>query len=253
MPPMIPKIIHYCWFGRGQKSDFVNSCINSWRTILPDYEIKEWNEDNFDVNICKYTEQAYQARKWAFVADYARLYALYEFGGIYLDTDMMLYKSLDDFLDTEGFFGLESNDYIAMSPIGAIRHNSLIEAMKASYNDRVFILEDGSYDTTTNVKALRQFFDAKGFVHNGKKQKIAGFDIYPQITFLPNTFMLLWGKVPDKSVTVHYSRGTWGSDNQKKNNGTKKKQIYSYFVGLLRNWFGTDTVEKIRSLVKKND
>lgn len=249
---MIPKIIHYCWFGRGKKSELVQKCIESWRKHLPDYEILEWNEDNFDVNICRYTEQAYKAQKWAFVADYARLYVLYQFGGIYLDTDMMLYTSLNPFLDAVGFFGFESRDYIAMSPIGAEKGNALIYDMLAQYANRSFVLANGKYDTTTNVKYLKRIFMQHGLKENGKKQIIMGFVIYPQICFLPNTIEMLFDKVPSDAITVHYSSGSWGTSKQRKGIGTKRKQIFSYVVGVFRNLIGTDSVEIIRSLIKGN-
>lgn len=247
---MIPKTIHYCWFGRGEKSDLINNCIESWKKHLPDYEIIEWNEDNFDVNICKYTEQAYKARKWAFVADYARLYALYEFGGIYLDTDMMLYVSLNPFLDSTGFFGFESRDFIAMSPIGAEKGNDLIHDMLMQYSNRSFVKENGEYDTTTNVRYLKKIFLSHGLKENGKKQTIMGFDIYPQYYFFPNTIGMLFEKVPKNAITIHFSTGSWGSDSQRKNIGTKKKQIFSYFVSKFRNLIGTDNVEIIRDIIK---
>lgn len=247
---MIPKIIHYCWFGRGEKSEFTKKCLESWKNHLPDYEIMEWNEDNFDVNICKYTEQAYKAKKWAFVADYARLYVLYMYGGIYLDTDMMLYSSLNPFLDTIGFFGFESRDYIAMSLIGAEKGNQFIYDMMSQYSERSFVMDNGDYDTTTNVKYLKKVFLQHGLKENGKKQKIMGFDIYPQRYFLPNTFTMLFGKVPSGAVTIHFSSGSWGTDLQRKGIGTKKKQVFSYLVGIFRNFIGTDNVELIRERIK---
>ncbi len=113
---MIPKIIHYCWFGRGQKSEKIKACIASWKKYLPDYEIVEWNEDNFDLSSNLYVKQAYDSKKWAFVSDYVRLYALYHFGGIYMDTDVEVLKSLDEFLDAPSFTGFKTKD----SPITAV-------------------------------------------------------------------------------------------------------------------------------------
>ena len=107
---MIPKIIHYCWFGRNPLPDSAQRCIDSWRKFLPDYEIKEWNEDNFDVNSIPYTEQAYKAKKYAFVSDYARFWILYHEGGLYFDTDVEVIKSLDDIICNGNFMGEESDE-----------------------------------------------------------------------------------------------------------------------------------------------
>ena len=104
---MIPKIIHYCWFGRNPLPPLAEKCIASWREFLPDYEIKEWNEDNFDVNIIPYTADAYNAKKYAFVSDYARFWILYKYGGLYFDTDVEVIKSMDDIVERGPFMGCE--------------------------------------------------------------------------------------------------------------------------------------------------
>lgn len=109
---MIPKVIHYCWFGRNPKSELIQKCIASWREFCPDYEIIEWNEGNFDVNFCDYTIEAYEAGKWAFVSDVARLKVVYDHGGIYLDTDVELKKGLDDLLGYDAWFAQDDIRYI---------------------------------------------------------------------------------------------------------------------------------------------
>lgn len=108
---MIPKIVHYVWLGHGEKSDKIKACMESWRKFLPDYEIKEWNEDNFDINYNDFTRDSYEKKMYAFTSDVVRLYALYAEGGIYLDTDVLLYKPLDEFLTDEGFTGFEDTNY----------------------------------------------------------------------------------------------------------------------------------------------
>ena len=109
---MIPKIIHYCWFGRGPMPPMALKCIESWHRFMPDYEYKLWNEDNFDVNSVPYVKEAYEARKFAFVTDYVRLYALYTEGGIYMDTDVEVLKPYDDLLGLSGFTGYEGSKYL---------------------------------------------------------------------------------------------------------------------------------------------
>ena len=116
---MIPKTLHYCWFGNGKKSELVQNCIQSWKKAMPDYTIIEWNESNSDITANKYISEAYSANKWAFVSDYIRLRVLFEYGGIYLDTDVETLKSFDAFLNNEAFTGFESNDSIITAVIGA--------------------------------------------------------------------------------------------------------------------------------------
>lgn len=106
---MIPKIIHYCWFGGTEKSPLIKKCIQTWRDVMPDYEIKEWNEKNFDINTVPFVKEAYESRKWAFVADYVRLYAMYHDGGVYLDTDVKVLKKFDEFLKYSFFTCQESH------------------------------------------------------------------------------------------------------------------------------------------------
>lgn len=127
---MIPKTIHYCWFGRGEKSDLILKCIDSWKKYCPDYEIIEWNEDNFDVDFCDYSHDAYQERKWAFVSDIARLKILYDNGGIYLDTDVELHSSIDNLLKYDAWFAQDDIRYINTGlGFGAVKQNELIEVI----------------------------------------------------------------------------------------------------------------------------
>ena len=114
---MTPQIIHYCWFGRNPLPDLALKCIASWRKYLPDYEIKEWNEDNFDVNIIPYTAEAYKAKKYAFVSDYARFYILYKYGGLYFDTDVEVIRPISDILNNGAFMGCECDGMSKSSPI----------------------------------------------------------------------------------------------------------------------------------------
>lgn len=127
---MIPKVIHYCWFGRNEKSDLIKSCIESWQKYCPEYQIIEWNENNFDVNTCEYTREAYLARKWAFVSDYARLKIIFENGGIYLDTDVELKKGLDNCLNYHAWFAQDDIRYINTGlGFGACKGNLLLKKM----------------------------------------------------------------------------------------------------------------------------
>lgn len=240
---MIPKIIHYCWFGRGKKSELIQRCTESWKKHLPDYEIIEWNEENFDVNICKYTKQAYEAKKWAFVADYARLIALQEYGGIYLDTDMELFKSFDEFLDNDFFAGFESKDIIAAGVIGAIPNNDIVEKLVSSYSDREFVHADGSLDLTANPHLLTEILTNYGFVMNGREQTRNRASLYPQTVFYVNDIMRIFGKVSPKAYSVHHGEKSWSNEAK---NGSFTFKIRRYVVGLARNVIGTKRLETIR-------
>lgn len=164
MNESIPKVIHYCWFGKGKKSKLINKCIASWKKMCPDYEIIEWNEDNIDVSISTYTREAYDDGKWAFVTDYVRLFVVYNNGGIYLDTDVELTRSLDDLLKYDSFFALEKDEYIATGlGFGAKKGNKYVKQMLNDYKGVHFKKDDGSYDLTPcpvrNTKSIINLFN----------------------------------------------------------------------------------------------
>ena len=131
---MIPKIIHLCWFGKSPKSDLIKRCILSWEKYCPDYTIIEWNEETFDVESHPFSSRMYKERRFAFVADYVRLFALEKHGGIYFDTDMLLVQKIDSLLGTSLLLGKESEKFISCGMIGAIPHHPFIEAMKKEYD-----------------------------------------------------------------------------------------------------------------------
>ncbi|TYC17014.1 glycosyltransferase [Bizionia gelidisalsuginis] len=138
---MIPKIIHYCWFGKGKKSKLILDCLESWKNILEGYEIIEWNESNTDL-LHPFVKAAYLKKEWAFVSDYVRLEKLYEFGGIYLDTDMLMLKNIDNFLEDECFFGAEDLDLISVGIIGAKPKNEFILNALLFYDSLKFNFEN---------------------------------------------------------------------------------------------------------------
>lgn len=167
---MIPKKIHYCWFGRGELPEDARRCIESWRKFCPDYEIIEWNEDNFDIHSTKYVEQAYESRKFAFVTDYVRLYALYTQGGVYMDTDVEVLKTYDPFLHHIAFSGFENNGYVPTGMMAAEKGSQWAKDLLDGYADRSFINEDGSFDMTTNTAVITEYMKGKGLLCNNTYQ-----------------------------------------------------------------------------------
>ena len=201
---MIPKKIHYIWFGKGEKNERVKHCIESWKKYLPDYEIIEWNEDNFDINYNDFTKSAYENKKWAFVSDVARLWVLYNEGGIYMDTDVEVYKPLDEFLNNEGFTGFEDVHYPVTATLGAVKGNPVIKMMLDYYNCIDFKLYDDWRDyikyQETNTCIMSNIFSLLGIDRDrNETQRIKHFTIYPQSYFFTK----------DEGWTWHSFNGSW--------------------------------------------
>lgn len=180
---MIPKKIHYIWFGKGEKNERVKHCIESWKKYLPDYEIIEWNEENFDVNYNNFTKSAYENKKWAYVSDVARLKILYDEGGIYMDTDVEVYKPLDEFLNNEGFIGFEDVNYLSTGTIGSVKGNPIIKLILDYYNCIDFKLYNYWKDYITNNETspciFTNIFELLGLNRkNNQEQHIKNFSIY---------------------------------------------------------------------------
>lgn len=157
----IPKTVHYCWFGGKEKPELTNMCISSWKKHLPDYEIIEWNENNFDINMNNFVKEAYEAKKFAFVSDYVRAYVLYNYGGIYLDTDVEVIKPLDQFLDHNVFTGCESDKYCVTGTIGSTKNHELIKSLLEYYDNKKFRLDNNEYNNTPNTVIITEIIKNK--------------------------------------------------------------------------------------------
>ena len=242
----IPKIIHYCWFGNKEKPLIVKKCINSWKNKLNGYEIKEWNEKNFDINSNKFVKQAYEAGKFAFVSDYVRVYVLYNYGGIYLDTDVEVYKEFtEDILNNESFWGFEEKKFIATSTIGACRGNKLIKQFLDSYNDKNFLKKDGSMDTLTNVAIVSDMVEKIGIKLDGTYQKVEGIaTIYPQEYFSPYDYINCYSKVTENTYTIHYYYKSWLPYSTRIKTGIKK---------ILAKVIGGENISKLRNKLIEGD
>lgn len=257
---MIEKKIHYCWFGGRPKPELAEKCIESWKQFCPDYELVEWNEETFDINSNVYVKQAYEAKKFAFVTDYVRLYALYTQGGVYMDTDVMVLKPLDEYLQHEAFSGFESKTKIPTGIMAAEKSCSLFKELLSYYDTATFLKEDGTLNMTTNVEIITDMLTPKGFIPNGKYQVVDGMAFYPQNVFCPLHKKLKNKKYMKDTVTIHYFAGSWKSAATKKRENSfwwKMIAIPGSFVSkIMRKLFGEKwerRKNKIRDKMFKNE
>lgn len=211
---MIPKVVHYCWFGRGEKPELAKKCIASWKTFLPDYEIKEWNEDNFDINCNQYVKEAYESRKFAFVTDYVRLFAIYTEGGVYMDTDVEVLKTFDPFLHHHAFSGFETDGNVPTGMMAAEKGSVWAKELLDMYDNRKFIMADGSFDMTTNTTVITKYMLGKGLVLNNRYQDFPGLcTMYPAEFFCPKDHRTGKIKCTHNTVCIHHFAGTWLEHN----------------------------------------
>lgn len=247
---MIPKKIHYCWFGRNPLPESAIKCIASWRKYLPDYEIIEWNEDNFDVNTIPYTAEAYAAKKYAFVSDYARFKILYEHGGLYFDTDVEVIRPMDDIIAAGPYLGFEINPcperpYGAVNPgvgMGANPGMVIYKAILDYYYQLHFILPDGSYNTTDAVVNIttREMVKA-GLEDREGIQNVGGINVYPADYF--NPFDDATGRLnkTDNTHTIHWFTKTW----------LNVSPTRQWISRLIHRIFGVNFIYHIKALVRK--
>lgn len=211
---MIPRVIHYCWFGRKPLPPLAQRCIESWQNYLPDYEVKEWNEDNFDVDILPYTADAYAAGKFAFVSDYARFWILYKYGGVYFDTDVEIIRPMGDVLARGPFMGLEieNKERLAVAPglgIAAEPGMPLYHEILSHYETMSFSREDGSLNPYTMIPMVTELLVAAGLKGDGTIEHIAGIDVYPPDWF--NPFDDLTGRLrkTENTRSIHWFAKSW--------------------------------------------
>lgn len=208
---MIPKKIHYCWFGENPLPETAKKYMNTWKKYCPDYEIIEWNEKNFDITQNQYCQEAYKAKKWAFVSDYARLKVLYEYGGIYMDTDIEVIKPLDDLLKYNCFAGFEDENRIQTGIFGAEIKNEFIKILLNDYQNRHFICGKNKYDLSTNVQFITQKLKDNYNIQLNNIYQIFGNNY----VLLPFDYLCCKNYLTEKicitknSYTIHHFDGSW--------------------------------------------
>ena len=213
----IPKVIHYCWFGRGKLPKLAEMCIESWKKFCPDYEIVCHNEDNFDINQNRYAKEAYEAGKWAFVSDYVRLKVLYDEGGIYLDTDVELIRPLDELIAGGGYMGFDDNGLVSTGlGFACEKGNKLIGTLLADYDDISFVLSDGNYDMMPcpdrNTKTMIEL----GFDVKNKMQNFMGIQILPEDYLCPIKYYTGKKRITKNTYSIHHFSATWISSTAKR-------------------------------------
>lgn len=237
----IPKIIHYCWVGGKPKPQSVLYCIESWKRCCPDYEIREWNESNYDFKKNEYMRQAYEAKKWGFVPDYARLDIVYEHGGIYLDTDVEMLRSFNELLEQDGFMGFENTgdgEYFVNCGhgFGAVPHHEVIRAARDLYDTISFLNADGTPNLLASphftTQALREF----GLVQENRDQQLPGMTVYASDVLCPKNFRTGKIKKTQRTVSIHHFTASWVDEKIKKEMAHQQK---------IRNTFGTALGNKV--------
>ncbi len=215
MEQKIPKIIHYCWFGGNPLPELTLKCIESWKNFCPDYEIIEWNEQNFDINCSDYVKEAYEAKKWAFVSDYCRFYILNKQGGIYLDTDVELLKPIDDLLDCS-FVGFEGKSVVASGLIRGVVPNDIVcQRMLDSYNSDHFLLDDGSFNLKTVCERETEIFQEYGLKSDGSLQTVINTKVFPSEYFCPLDNVTWNLNLTENTYSIHHYDSSWISEERK--------------------------------------
>ena len=256
----IPKIIHYCWVGGQEKPASVQYCIESWKKFCPDYVIKEWNESNYDFSKNEYMKQAYEAKKWGFVPDYARLDIIYEYGGIYLDTDVELLKSFDEVLNQAAFMGFENTgDGVFFvncgHGFGAEPHHKIIGDARNLYEHINFINEDGTYNMLPSPHYTTQTLKKYGMVQENKDQQLSDMIVYASDVLCPKNFRTGEINISKRTISIHHFTASWMDEKIKeefarqqrleKHLGKKGTQKYLWLESVFKKYSGMQMITKL--------
>ncbi len=253
----IPRIIHYCWFGKKPLPESALKCIASWKRYFPNYEIREWNEDNFDVDCIPYVSEAYKKEKYAFVSDYARFFILYKYGGIYFDTDVEVLQPFEPILSRGGYMGCETDgggsDKIAVAPglgIAVKPGLGIIKEILDYYETIHFLKSNGEIDTETVVSKTTRILKRHGLMEKSGIQKVAGITIYPKIYFCPDEKARRSGNYNEKTFSAHHYTATWRDEkfNKKLRNPMWKLffRIISKVANTLKRMLGEQRWSRLR-------
>lgn len=243
---MIPKIIHYCWFGGNPIPKSAKKCIESWIKNCPDYEIIEWNESNFDFDLYPYAKEAALAKKWAFVTDVVRLYALYNYGGIYMDSDVEVLQPLDKILKYKAVSGFQDNNHVPTGMMASEKGHAFIKELLDEYNDLHFIKQDGSYDVTTNCVRITNACLKHGLKLNNELQEIEGFTFFPLDYFCAKDAITGKVTITKNTLTIHHFAGSWTTASNQRNT-----KIHRWVIRVFGERIGTSVYSAIRKIKKQ--
>jgi hypothetical protein len=245
---MIPKTIHYIWLGGNPLPPLAEKCIESWKRFCPDYEIKKWDETNFDVSSNQYCKEAYEAKKFAFASDYVRLHVLVNYGGVYMDTDVELIKPIDSYLVHQAFSGFESEKSIPTGIMACEKGFALFNDLLSDYNGRSFILPGGKQNTTTNVHFITESCLKKGLILNNTFQTVDGFALYPYDIFCPKNFDTGKYNVTENTVAVHHFAGSWVPEHKHK----AVQERWNFYEKYGDDKYLIDLYQELKTLRNKN-
>ena len=259
---MIPKKIHYCWVGGKPLPDSAKKCIQSWKKYCPDYEIIEWNEQNYDFSKVPYMKEAYEAKKWGFVPDYARLDIVYTHGGIYLDTDVEIVKSFDPLLELQGFAGFQDAKQVNFGQgFGAEARNPVLKALMDSYAEFSFLQQDGTPDLTPSPRLNTDTLTERcGLRPENSYQELNGLTVFPSEYFCPKSFDDGVLRKTKNTYSIHHFDASWFTDESKqklleswkhKQQRLKKLKRRKIFGGFFRRLFGDARWERIKQRILK--
>lgn len=228
----IPKKLHYCWYGGKPLPDLALRCIESWKTFLPEYELKRWDERNSDLKINRYVELAYQAGQYAFVSDVMRLKVLHVEGGIYLDTDVEVLKSFDSFLHHDLFLGFESRDVVASCVIGAKKGHPFILKLLRKYQEQEFSEGKTGVERVPNTVMFSEELENLGLMFNNEKQTAGRITVYPKEIFCPKDYDQLSYEITENTCTIHHFRGSWYSSGTRFFMWVRLNMVQRFLPGL---------------------
>lgn len=213
---IIPKKMHYCWFGKNKLPNEYLRYMETWKKYCPGYEIIRWDEQNYDVMKSNYLKQAYNNKKWAFVSDYARVDVVYQYGGIYLDTDVELVKSFDEFLKWDMFCGFQNSKHINWGlGFGAVKGHEILREVLKVYEQMDFINSDGSLNLVTCPVIQSSVMSKYGFVLDGTPQEKDNVVVYPKEFFSPYSLKKGFGRITANTHSIHHYSASWLEKNRK--------------------------------------
>lgn len=241
MVTIMCKIIHYCWFGRNPKSATMEKCIASWKRYFPSWQLIEWNEENFDVRINTYVSQAYDAKKWAFVSDYVRFWALEKYGGIYFDTDVEVIRSFTPLLSDQAFVGFETDKFLNPGLVlyASKPNHAIISETRQWYDSARFLDDDGERIKKNVCNIFTDIISNYGYVPNGKTQTCGGIKLYPKDFFCPfdDTTGIL--TKTENTYSIHWYDKSWMP---------KRKILRNKITRIIHRFFGTDIKNRLKQL-----